>query len=508
MSIQVGTWVARIARRDPHKAAIVCGDQRLSYSELDRRIRSLHNALCEPGLERGDRVVAVLENGPELIELVLACAAGGFIAVPLNWRLSADEIRAILADCEPVAVFADRNLEAGRAALEWNTAETLRVEMPAAYEAFVEGGAPGRNADPEIEPDSVHVLLYTSGTTGRPKGVMLTHANTFWQSVNAWALGASPDAVGLVVLPLFHAGGLNGSVTPLLHIGATLVVPRRFELTDTLPLIAREGVTGMVAVPTVYQLLAEQPGFTRRNLEYLDVCVSGGAPLDPALVDAYAEVGVALCQGYGLTETAPGATGMAPGEHVKKAGTVGRPCLYTEVRVVDPDGASLPTGNVGEVVVRGPNVMAGYWRRPEESARALRDGWLHTGDLGRFDSDGYLTIVGRSKELIISGGENIVPAEVERVLTAHPDVAEAAVVGVPDTKWGEVPVAFAVRLGDALERASRIARCAERLARYKRPKRIYWMDALPRNALGKVERSALRARGHDDGRQLEEGTPS
>lgn len=494
--IHVGTWVARIAARTPAKTAIVCDDERISYAELAARVAQGHDALASAGLRRGDRVACVLGNGVDLVELALACAAGGFIAVPINWRLRPDEVHAILADCEPQVVVADQRLEAGAAALAWDGAG-LRLGWPDAYRAFRARGDGARPASDEVEPDDVHVLLYTSGTTGRPKGVMLTHANTHWQSVNAWALGASPDAVGLVVLPLFHAGGLNGSVTPLLHLGATLVIPARFDVGETLALIEAEGVTGMVAVPTIYALMAEHPGFGRHDLSSLQTCVSGGAPLEAALVATYAARGVALCQGYGLTETAPGATGMAPGRHLEKAGTVGLPCLYTDVAVVDAGDRPVPTGEVGEVVVRGPNVMAGYWRRPEETARALRGGWFHTGDLGVFDADGYLRLVGRSKDLIISGGENIVPAEVEAVLAAVAGVRECAVVGVPDPRWGEVPAAF-VATGDAgvdpaaLRDALR-ARCEAQLGRFKHPKQIHLVAALPRNALGKVERNTLRA---------------
>jgi fatty-acyl-CoA synthase len=321
---------------------------------------------------------------------------------------------------------------------------------------------------------------------------MLTHDNCFCQSVNGWALGVSPAVVALVVLPLFHVGGLNGSVTPMLHVGATVVVPPRFDPAEALATIEKRRVNGVMAVPTVYQVLLEHPDFRKRDLSSLAVLISGGAPLPHALIDAYHKLGFEMRQGYGLTEASPGVTGMGPGDCLKKPRSVGKPCLYTEVRVVDDEGRDVPAGTVGEVIVKGPNVMKGYWNLPDETAAVLRDGWLHTGDLGAMDEDGYLEIVGRKKEMIISGGENIYPAEVEQVLAAHPAVAMAAVVRRPDPRWGEVPVAFVVLQPGRETTAREIEAFAlARLARYKTPREYHFRPALPLSAAGKVLKRQL-----------------
>jgi len=490
MKVNVGSWVARNARIYPRKVAVRSGARGVTYRELAERVNRLANGLRGAGLAPGDRVALFLLNGIEYVEAVFATSAAGLVAVPLNF---------ILQDCTPRALLFHRGFRERAVALaERSLSLSLRLDIdpeggPSSYEDLLEAASPVDAVDPEVGGDDPHLILYTAGTTGDPKGVVLTHANCFWQSVNGWALGVSPDTVALVVLPLFHVGGLNGSVTPMIHVGATVLLPPRFDVGEVLSTIERERVTGMVAVPTIYQRMYEHPAFSSTDFSSVVAFISGGAPLPESLIQKYHERGLEFRQGYGLTETSPGVTGMGPGECLRKAGTAGRPCLYVDVAILDEEGRPLPPGTPGEVCVRGPNVMAGYWNRPEETARALRGGWLHTGDIGFLDEDNYLTLIGRQKDMIISGGENIYPAEIEKVLHGHPAVAEVAVVGRPDPRWGEVPVAFVVpRVGASVSVEDLIAYCASRLARFKTPREYLLRPELPRNAAGKLLKGELQ----------------
>ena len=303
----------------------------------------------------------------------------------------------------------------------------------------------------------------------------------------------------LVAIHAFHVGGLGGSVTPILAVGGTAVLVPKFDPAEVLRLVEVHGVHGIMGVPTVHQMLLEHPDFETRDLSSLGVLISGGAPLPEALMQAYHERGLEMRQGYGLTEAAPGVTGMGPGDARRKPASVGRPCLYTDVKVVDDRGCEVPTGEVGELLCRGPNVMKGYWNRPDATAEVLVDGWLHSGDLARIDEDGYVTIAGRKKEMIISGGENVYPGEIEQILTNHPDVALAAVVGRPDDLWGEVPVAFVIpQPGRTPAPAELLACAAEHLAKYKVPRDLYVEPMLPMNAAGKILKSELVKRFQEE----------
>ena len=496
MKVNIACWLDRNAAIHRDKPALVCEDRTLGYLELAARARRLADALASRGVGRGDRVATLMYNQHELVETVFACARIGAIAVPLNWRLALDELTFILRDCSPVVLLHDR-AEAERAAVlrgaEGSIAHGCEAGGAGAeLERWLAEARADRPIDPETGGEDPVELMYTAGTTGLPKGVVLGHDNVFWQTINGWALGISPDAVTLALLPLFHVGGLNGSVMPPLHVGATVVLHAKFEAERVLRAIAEQGVNGVLGVPTVFQMLAELPEFDELDLSGCGF-LSGGAPLPESLIARYHGKGLELRQGYGLTETSPGVTGMGPGDCFRKPGTVGRPVLYTEVRLVDADGAEVGPGEIGEILVRGPNVMKGYWNRPEETARALAGGWFHSGDLGRFDEDGYLSIVGRSKEMIISGGETVYPAEIEKLLAGHDEVAMVAVVGVPDPKWGEVAVAVVVPApGSDLTEEGVVAWCAERLARYKVPRAVRFVPSLPLTGAGKVAKAEVQ----------------
>jgi len=499
MNVNVGSWVRRNARIYPGKIAVKSGRRAFTYAALAERVDRLANALRDLGLVKGDRVALLLLNGTEYVEAVFACSAAGLVAVPLNWRLGETELGFIARDCTPRVLISDPVFAAQAAALAGGCPAVAHCFVtgedggPDSYEALLARSRASDAIDPNVGGDDPHLIMYTAGTTGDPKGVVLTHANCFWQSVNGWALGVSPDTVALVVLPMFHVGGLNGSATPMIHIGATVLLPPRFDVGEILTLIPRERVSGMVAVPTVYQMMADHPAFATTDFSSIAAFISGGAPLPESLISTYHERGLEFRQGYGLTETSPGATGMGPGECLRKAGTAGRPCLYVDIAIMDDNDRVLAPGQSGEVCVRGPNVTPGYWNRPEETARALRGGWLHTGDIGYLDDDGFLTLIDRKKDMIISGGENVYPAEIERLLAGHPALADVAVIGRPDPKWGEVPVAFIVlRPGMTPSPEELVEYCAAHLARYKTPKEYYVRPSLPRNAAGKLIKAELK----------------
>jgi fatty-acyl-CoA synthase len=500
LNVNVGAWVRKNAQIYPDKAAVKSGARSFTYRQLADRMNRLANGLKAQGLKKGDRVALLLTNCTEYVEAVFACSAAGLIAVPLNWRLGHPELAFILKDCSPRAMISHEGFSERAAALyEGNPSLGVKLTVSntggkSSYEDFL-AQAPTKDAvDESVGGDDPHLIMYTAGTTGDPKGVVLTHANCFWQSVNGWALGVDPRTVCLVVLPLFHVGGLNGSVTPMIHVGATVILPPKFDTAETLQIIEREKVSGMVSVPTVYQMLYEHPSFKKTDLSTIQALISGGAPLPEDLIKKYHALGIEFRQGYGLTETSPGATGMGPGECLKKAGTAGRACLYVDIAIMDDHDRTLPTGEAGEVCVRGPNVMAGYWNRPEETARTIRNGWLHSGDIGFLDADGFLTLVDRKKDMLISGGENVYPAEIEKLLAGHPDIADIGVIGRADAQWGEVPVAFVVaREGKTLTAEALTQYCGGRIAKYKTPKDFYFRTALPRNAAGKLVKAELKA---------------
>ena len=338
--------------------------------------------------------------------------------------------------------------------------------------------------------------MYTSGTTGQPKGAIITHGMTFWNCVN---LGGpayiSPSSVLLTVLPLFHTGGLNCYTNPVLHAGGTVLIMRAFDPGLALALISdrSRGINVFFGVPSIYQFMSQHPSFATSDFSRLVIGGVGGAPMPVPLLKVWEERGVALQQGYGMTETSPAVLTLDREDAKRKAGSSGKPVLHTEVRIVRPDGSDAAIGELGELWVRGPNVTPGYWNRPDADHSSFTDGWLHTGDATRVDEEGFYYIVDRWKDMYISGGENVYPAEVENVLHQLAAVAEAAVIGVPDQQWGEVGMAIvAVKPGQAVTEIEIHAHCAANLARFKCPRLIQFVDALPRNATGKIHKPTLR----------------
>jgi fatty-acyl-CoA synthase len=482
----LGRWLDDRARNTPGRVAIVFGDDEVTYRALADRSSRIAAAIAARSVRRGARVASLTENSPDHVALLFACAKLGLALQPLNWRLAPAEVRHQLEDAEPALLV----LAPGHEEL----AEAAGGPVPRA--SFADLDDDGDLPDVDVEDDDALLLSYTSGTTGKPKGAVLTHANCFWTNLSFdRTSGIADDDVVFQVLPQFHSGGWN--VQPLLAWwkGATVVLEPSFDAERALRLIEERRVTTMMGVPATYLFMAERPEFSTTDLTSLRLAVVGGAPMPESLLERWHERGVAIVQGYGLTEAAPNVLCLPPEDAARRLGYAGKPYPHVDVALRDPDTGELLEGQAtGELVVRGPNVFAGYWRNPEATAAAFADGWLLTGDLAERDGEGYYRIVGRLKDLVISGGENVYPAEIEDVLHAHPAVSEAAVVGVPDERWGEACHAFVVlRAGAVADEAELLEWCRGRLARFKVPKAVAFVDALPRSSLDKVLKDELRA---------------
>jgi fatty-acyl-CoA synthase len=494
-----GDWLSRWATYTPEKVAVVDAqsDRRLTYREFNWRADQLAGALRQHhGVGKGDRVAVLAHNCVETLELFFAVSKLGAIMVPVNFRLSAPEVQYILGDCAPKVLFYGPEFEPMVRTLSNDLDIASVIAYAGGYEPLLASHQGGVPAPAEIQLDDPCLILYTSGTTGSPKGAILTHGTITWNAINTqvgWDL--RHDDITLTHTPFFHTGGLNVLTTPLIHRGGTIVLMKGFDAAKSLELIARERCTVVFAVPTMFHMILETPSFESADLSSLRFFISGGAPCPVSLIEAYARRGLTFKQGYGLTEAGPNCFTLDGRDAVRKAGSVGFPNMHVDVRVVDDAGVDVPAGAVGELLIRGPHVFPGYYKNPAATAAALEDGWLHTGDLVRRDEEGYFYIVDRKKDMIISGGENIYPAELEKILAGHPAIAEAAVIGVPHPKWGEVGRAVvALRSEGLMSEEDVIAYLGERVARYKLPKSVVFVTELPRNATGKVVKADLRAK--------------
>lgn len=489
-------WLAARARLTPGREAIVDGTTRLSYDQLWSRVTRAAGLLREIGVGRDDRVAVLALNRVEFIELFYATAEIGAMFVPLNWRLAAPELDYQLQDAGPVALFVGPEHEGLAGQLRQGLPLRARIGLGDEYTHRRDVAAPRVSSEAERAAfGDPHLVLYTSGTTGHPKGAVLTHANVFWNAVNVTiGFGLSDRDTTVTVLPMFHSGGVGLFTVPTLTIGGRVVVLPKFDAAALLAAVEREGAHLVFGVPAIWLELARDPSFTAARYPTLRALPSGGAPLPVALIDTLAERGFAVVQGYGLTETAPGGTLISREDWRRKAGTVGKPFPFVELRVAGDDQRPRGPGEIGEVHFRGPNVFAGYWRQPDATAEAFTaDGWFRSGDLGHLDEEGFLTLVDRKKDMIITGGENVYSAEVEDVLFAHAAVAEAAIIGLPDERWGEAVCAVVVlKAGQHATSEELVAHCRARLAKYKAPKHVVFVDALPRNAAGKVLKTRLR----------------
>lgn len=467
----VGRWLGDRARNTPSRTAIDYDGRLVPYAELDAGADAFAGAFAAAGLKRGDRVATLTGNSPEHVMVFFACARLGLILLPLSWRLSPAELRYQLDDAEPALFLVeDAYDEAGVAT--GHAFERLVLEV---------GVRPQDLSAEDVSEEDGLLLIYTSGTTGKPKGALLTHANCFWTNVGFdAATGVHGDDVVLQLLPQFHVGGWNVQSLLAWLKGATVLLERQFDAGRVLRLIEEKRVTTMMGVPPIYLFLAQHPDFTQADLSSLERVVVGGAPMPEPLLETWAARGTAIVQGYGLTEAAPNVLCLAPEDAVRKLGYAGKPYPFVDVRLGDDD----------ELQVRGPNVFPGYWRNPEATRDAFTaDGWLRTGDVAECDDEGCYRIKGRLKDMYISGGENVYPAEVEAVLHEHPRVLDAAVVGRPDERWGEVGVAFVV--AESATEEELIDWCAARLARFKVPTSVRFVAEVPRNSLGKIQKQQL-----------------
>ena len=487
-------WIESRARIWADRTALVDAstDRVVTYAALDDRARRLARTLHERcGVGGGDRVALLAHNRPIAFELLFACAKLGATVVPLSWRLAPRELADVVAHCEPSALLWDEELAELAAAAVDALPRAALARVGTDGEPSVVRHASNAPAPEPLVPESVAMVLYTSGTTGRAKGAMLT-----WRQLEANAVGTTlscdlgPTDRCLAFLPLFHTGGLNCLATPLLFRGGSVVLMRRFDAEESLRLLERHAIETTIAVPTMYQMLLEA-GLEDRYLPRLRAMLCGGAPCPEPLIERLHAAGLPLRQGYGSTEVGPNCFTLSPLEGPHRVGSVGHPVPHGEVRLVDEDGAEVAVGETGELQIRGPHVTAGYLHAPEETRRTIdAQGWLSTGDLARRTEDGVFYIAGRKKEMFISGGENVYPAEVENALAQHPAVRAVAVVGVPHERWGQVGMAVVVpcapigadELGPWLR---------ERIAAFKVPRTFRFVDALPTNSTGKVQKHLL-----------------
>ncbi|MCT9106877.1 long-chain fatty acid--CoA ligase [Streptomyces mirabilis] len=491
----LGSWPARRARKTPHRTALIHGDTTVSYAELYARTTRLAHALRALGLRRGDRIAYLGPNHPSYLETLFAAGTLGAVFVPLNPRLAGPEIAYQLSDSGAKALVYAPSLAGLVAGLPGNAHVRTFVEVGSWYEELIDQAAE-EPIDQPVTAEDMCIIMYTSGTTGRPKGAMLTHGNLTWNAVNVLVdHDLIADERALVSAPLFHTAGLNMLTLPVLLKGGTCVLVESFDPAATLDLIARHRITFMFGVPTMFDQVARHPRWADADLSSLRILTCGGSPVPTPLITAYQERGLTFLQGYGMTEASPGTLFLDAEHAVGKAGSAGVPHFFSDVRVVRPDLTPVDIGETGEVVVRGPHVMPGYWGLPDETAAVIADGWFRSGDAARVDEDGYVFIVDRIKDMIISGGENIYPAEIEDLLLGHPGIVECAVIGVADDKWGEVPRAVVVpREGVELDPDEVLASLAGRLAKYKIPKSVVVVDELPRTASGKLLKARVRTR--------------
>jgi fatty-acyl-CoA synthase len=500
-----GDLLGERSRLTPAKTALVevATGARYSYADLDARATTAARVLREElGLAKGDRFGILAGNRVEFLDLFFGAPKAGVVLVPLGTRLTARELEHVIHDSGMRGLVygsehenAVRKLKSLARLEHW-----LALDEPeAASDRRLGALAAALRPRPDwrrqsCNPDDIYALLYTSGTTGKPKGVMVPHRMVTWNGYNtvaSWQL--REDDVSPIFTPLYHAGGLGAFLVPIVTIGGTIVLHKGFDPAEIWRTIERERCTVVLGVPTIWKLLMEAQEFRTVDLSHVRFLISGGAPLPEYLIDAYQARGVVFKQGYGLTEVGVNCFAMTVEESTRKKGSIGKPLMFTETRLVDESGREVAQGEVGELLLRGPHVSRGYWCDAQATAAAIdAEGFFHTGDLARRDAEGFHYIAGRKKDMLISGGVNVYPAEIEAELLLHPGVQDAAVAGVPDPKWGEVGVAFVVpRPGATLDGASLAAHLEGRLARYKIPRAFVFLDALPRTPYGKVVKSEL-----------------
>lgn len=493
----IGEWLSRRSARTPNRVALIFEGTSLSYAELDAECARIASGLTALGVGRGDRVAYVGVNHPAFVAVLFGCARLGAVMTPINWRLTGPEIQFIVEDSGATCLIYDTTLapaiDSISAALSRTSIVSNDLGLSPIFSSLVGDGsstpAPVKTAGTDLA-----LLMYTSGTQGRPKGAMITSDNLVASIVSHdCTFGLGPDHVALVAAPLFHIGGINVNFLNTFLKGGTVVLERGFDPARILRLIPEYGVNSFFGASVMLEMLASQPGFEEADLSSVGWVYCGGAPVNAEVVRLYARRGIPVCNGYGMTEATPVISTMSPEDAVEKIGSSGKPSFFVDVRIVDEAGHERPRGERGEIIIKGPNVIREYWNRPDATADTVRDGWLHTGDVGILTEDGYLHVVDRLKDMIISGGENVSSAEVEQCLLEHPDVVDAAVISKAHEKWGEVPFAYVVlRPGASADDEQLRLHTSGRLARFKQPAEYTFVQELPRNASGKLLKNQLR----------------
>lgn len=502
-SLYIADFLERRAQLTPERLAIrdtITGAD-ITYAAWHVQATRTANYLRALGVCAGDRVAVYATNSLAYLDLWMACGTIGAILQTLNWRLTPAELGGLIRDAAPVALAYSGELAEG--------VSRLRPQVPSVrhFIAFDAPAAPGdcpfagrdthpatlQAPRPDLDWDSPWVICYTGGTTGLPKGAILSHGNMTWNSINTvMSWGLDQDDAAILNAPLFHTGGLNVFTLPLVHIGGTNILCRGFDVDQVFDLIESGAVTLYFGVPTMFVLMQQHPRWPEMDFSRLKLVINGGAPCPMPVFERFWAKGVDFKTGYGLTEAGPNTFWLPAADVRRKPGAVGFPLMHVDVRVVHPDGSECAPDEPGELLIRGPHVTPGYWNNPAATAEAICDGWLHTGDLAARDAEGYTTIVGRLKDMIISGGENVYPAEIESVMYRHPAIKEAALIGVPDARWGEVGRAIVVvEPGTALTAEALLAFLRERLAGFKVPKSVVFADALPKTGAGKIDKKAL-----------------
>jgi fatty-acyl-CoA synthase len=481
----------KIALVDPNT------NREFSYAQFNERASRFAEFMrSEWNIQPGERVSILTPNGTDYFEVLYACSKIGAILVPLNWRLAVPELQAILADSTPRALIYDTaHAETAKmiAGEMFTLPLTPGLREDGNYESAL-ASASGKSIVMPARPlDECWYLLYTAGTTGKPKGVIQTYGMVLYNHLNIGpAIDLTSQDTTLNLLPVFHTGGNNMYTNPTFIAGGTAIVPRAFDVVQSMHLLSTR-VTAFFGVPAMYLFMSQHPDFDKTDFSHMRSWACGGAPMPLSLLELYEKRGIMIQQGFGMTETGP-TVFLVDGSHaVSKSGSVGKPQPWVDVRIIDREGADVPVGEMGELLIKGPGVTPGYWQLPEITKNSFEDGWLHSGDVSRRDEDGYYYIVDRWKDMFISGGENVYPAEVENVLFSNPAIAEAAIIGVKDEKWGEVGRAIvALKPNQTPSEQEIIDFCKERLAKYKVPKSVVFINALPRNAAGKVLKTDLR----------------
>ena len=487
-------WLVKRSQMTPDKTALVdaASGEKITYLELNKKVTALAAYLAKSGVKKGDRVAFLDYNSIFCLLLLFALPRLGAVFMPLNYRLSVRELNEILADASPSRLFFGEEWASTAGELK---GEGLKVQGNLGVVSAL--GGSGLQPDYEgilpVDEEDPWMILYTGGTTGKAKGAVLSHRMITWNAVNtiiSW--GLIPSDVVVMAMPFFHTGGLNVFTLPLLHLGGTVVVMKSFDPEVYLQVLQREKGTIMFMVPTMYQLVADSPSFPDADFSSVRICISGGSSCPEKIYHRYWDRGLLFRQGYGLTEGGPNCFALADAQVKEKIGSVGRPTFFCRARVVDEEGRKVPPGEIGELIMTGPHLFSRYWRNPEATAAMLKEGWLHTGDLVRHDAEGFYYIVDRKKDMFISGGENIYPFEIEDVLNRHGAVREAAVIGIPHDKWGEVGRAYVVfKEGYQVSKEELADFCRAHLARYKVPREFVILRTLPKSPAGKILKREL-----------------